>query len=173
MERTAKSIGKTNVSGGLTAMRANYLLAGLAVVVAACGKKGGDAAVDTTAMTNTPPAATTPAAGTTHDVNMVVDGSTYKFEPAMLTIKAGDVVNFHNVSGGPHNVQFYADSIPAGAAAALDAGMADKTGSLAGPLLTDANQVYSVSFAGAPTGEYKYYCLPHQAMNMHGAITVQ
>ena len=44
---------------------------------------------------------------------MVLEGSTYKFDPAELTIKAGDVVNFHNKSGGPHNVSFWADSIPA------------------------------------------------------------
>lgn len=154
-------------------MRAKYLLAGVAVVVAACGKKGGDAAADTTAMAPAPaetPAATT---GTAHDINMMLDGSTYKYDPATVTIKAGDVVRFHDMSGGPHNVQFYADSIPTGAAAALDAGMPDKTGSLAGPLLTEANQVYTVSFANAPAGTYKFYCLPHQAMGMKGEITVQ
>lgn len=155
-------------------MRAKYFLAGLAVIAAACGKKDAPPATDSTAVTPAP-AETTPAAttGTAHDVNMVLDGSTYKFEPAVLTIKSGDMVRFHDLSGGPHNVQFYADSIPAGAAAALDAGMPDRTGPLAGPLLTEANAVYTVSFAGAPTGEYKIYCLPHQAMGMKATITVQ
>ena len=153
-------------------MRAKYLLAGLAVVVAACGKKGGEPAADTTAMAPAP--SETPAAtGTIHDVNMVLDGSTYKYDPATLTIKAGDQVRFHNVSGGPHNVQFYGDSIPAGAAAVLDAGMPDKSGTLAGPLLTEPNAVYTISFANAPAGGYKFYCLPHQAMGMKGEITVQ
>jgi plastocyanin len=156
-------------------MRAKFLLAGLVVVAAACGKKGGDAAVDTTATMAPSTPAETPAAamGTTHDVNMELDGSTYKFEPAALTIKTGDVVVFHDVSGGPHNVSFYADSIPAGAAAALDAGMPDKTGTLAGPLLIEANATYRVSFAGAPAGTYRLYCLPHTAMNMKATITVQ
>ncbi len=151
-------------------MRAKFFLAGLAVIAAACGKKGGDTGADTTAMAPATPAATT---GTAHDVNMVLDGTTYKFEPAALTIKAGDVVHFHNVSGGPHNVSFYGDSIPAGAAAVLDAAMMDKTASLSGPLLVEPNAVYTISFAGAPVGEYKFYCLPHAAMNMKGAITVQ
>ena len=151
-------------------MRAKFLLAGLVVVAAACGKKGGDAAADSTAMAPSTPAATT---GTAHDVNMELDGSTYKFEPASLTIKSGDVVRFHDVSGGPHNVSFYTDSIPAGAAAVLTAGMPDQTAPLSGPLLVEPNAVYTVSFAGAPAGTYKLYCLPHTAMGMKATITVQ
>jgi len=157
-------------------MRAKFFLAGLVVVAAACGKKGGDTAADTTAtMAPSTPAATPPAAatGTAHDVNMELDGSTYKFEPAALTIKSGDVVRFHDVSGGPHNVSFYTDSIPAGAAAALTAGMPDQTAPLSGPLLVEPNAVYTVSFAGAPAGTYKLYCLPHTAMGMKATITVQ
>jgi len=30
-----------------------------------------------------------------------------------------------------------------------------------------------VSFTGAPAGVYKGYCLPHVALGMHIAITVQ
>ena len=104
---------------------------------------------------------------------MVLEGSTYKFDPSELTIKAGDVVNFHNKSGGPHNVSFWADSIPAGAADELKAGMPDQMAPLEGPLLTEPDGVYKVSFAGAPTGDYKFYCLPHLALGMHGKITVQ
>jgi plastocyanin len=152
-------------------MRAKLLLAGLVVVLAACEKKAETPAADTTAMT-TPAPAPAAASGATHDVNMTLEGSDYKFSPANLTIKSGDVVRFHDVSGGPHNVQFYPDSIPAGAAAALDAGMPDKSGALASPMV-EAGATYSVTFANAPTGDYKYYCLPHQAMGMKGQITVQ
>ena len=79
------------------------------------------------------------AGGATHDVNMVLEGSTYKYVPDQLTIKSGDVVRFHNVSGGPHNVSFWADSIPAGAADALKAGMPDQMAPLEGSLLTEPN----------------------------------
>jgi plastocyanin len=149
-------------------MRAKFLMAGLVVVLAACEKKAETPAADTSAMAPAP----APAAGTTHEVTMVLEGSEYKFVPASLTIKAGDMVRFKDVSGGPHNVQFYADSIPAGAAAALDAGMPDKMGSLMSPMVETGGS-YTVSFAGAPLGEYKYYCLPHQAMGMKAMITVQ
>lgn len=147
-------------------MRAKFLMAGLVVVLAACEKKAETPAADTTAM------APAPAAGTTHEVAMVLEGSEYKFVPASLTIKAGDMVRFKDVSGGPHNVQFYPDSIPAGAAAVLDAGMPDKMTSLASPMV-ETGGVYTISFAGAPVGDYKFFCLPHQAMGMKGMITVQ
>lgn len=153
-------------------MRKTYLAAGLVVLAAACG--GEKKADDSAAMTPEQPAAEAPAAtGATHDVNMVLEGTSYKFVPAELTIKAGDVVRFHNVSGGPHSVDFWADSIPAGAAAVLNAAMADRMGDLSGPMLVETNVVYTVSFAGAPTGVYGLYCLPHLAMNMTGKITVE
>lgn len=158
-------------------MRVTSMVAGLAIVLAACGgeKKAEDQS--TTATPEQPAAApaAAPAAGGggTHDVMMVLDGSTYKFDPAELTIKAGDVVNFHNKSGGPHNVSFWADSIPAGGADVLKGTMPDQMAPLEGPLLTEQDAVYKVSFAGAPTGDYKFYCLPHLALGMKGKISVQ
>jgi plastocyanin len=83
------------------------------------------------------------------------------------------VVTFHNKSGGPHNVSFWADSIPKGADAALKSTMPDQMGPLQGPLLTEVDGTYKIAFTGAPTGEYKFYCLPHLALGMHGKITVQ
>jgi plastocyanin len=159
-------------------MRVTSMLAGLAFALAACG--GGEQKTEDQQTTATPdqgaPAAgeAAPAGGgTTHDVNMVLEGSTYKYVPDQLTIKSGDVLRFHNVSGGPHNVSFWADSIPSGAADALKAGMPDQMAPLEGSLLTEVKATYSVNFANAPAGEYKFYCLPHLALGMKGKLTVQ
>jgi len=151
------------------------LIAGLAVLVAACGgeNKAPEQAPAATPAAEMAPAAAPAPTGTTHDVNMEFDGKTYHFVPSTLTIKAGDVVNFHNVSGGPHNVAFWADSIPAGAAAVLGANMPDQMQPLSGTMLVVQDAVYTISFAGAPEGEYKFYCLPHLAMGMKGMITVE
>ena len=157
-------------------MRVTSMVAGLAIVLAACGGEK-KAENQTTAAPEQPAAA--PAAapeasgGANHDVTMMLDGSTYKFDPSELTIKAGDVVTFHNKSGGPHNVSFWADSVPAGGADKLKAAMPDQMAPLEGPLLTEQDGTYKVSFAGAPTGDYKFYCLPHLALGMHGKISVQ
>jgi plastocyanin len=152
------------------------MAAGLALLVAACGggeQKAGEEQQTTATPEQQAPAAAPAAGGATHDVNMVLEGSSYKYVPDQLTIKAGDVVRFHNVSGGPHNVSFWTDSIPAGAAEPLKAGMPDQMAPLEGQLITEPNAVYTVTFANAPTGEYKYYCLPHLALGMKGKITVQ
>jgi plastocyanin len=157
------------------------MVAGLAIVLAACGgeKKAGEQAAGApdTVGGGAPaaaPAAEAPAGGgANHDVNMVLNGSKYEYQPAELTIKAGETVTFHNKSGGPHNVSFWGDSIPKGADAVLKAAMPDQMAPLEGPLLTEQDGTYKISFNGAPTGDYKFYCLPHLALGMHGKVTVQ
>jgi plastocyanin len=110
---------------------------------------------------------------TTIVVQMLGDGSGYRFRPANVTAHVGDVVRFVNVSGGPHNVVFWDDKIPAGAAATLQANMVRSTGSLSGPMLNDANETYTLSLAGLRPGTYSYYCAPHLAVNMVGRIIVR
>jgi plastocyanin/mono/diheme cytochrome c family protein len=106
-------------------------------------------------------------------VRMVGDAAGYRFEPASVTARVGDVVRFVNVSGGPHSVAFWRDSIPSGAAATLQKNMGRTMGPLSGSLVTTPGAVYAVSLAGLPAGTYRYYCLPHLAMKMTGRITVR
>lgn len=149
-------------------MRTTAVAAGLVLIAAACG--GGE---QPPAQPDTPaPAPAAATSGATHDVNMVLEGSDYKFVPNQLSIRSGDVVVFHNISGGPHNVNFWTDSVPAGTAELLNAAMPDRMGELSGPLLVAPNETYTISFAGAPAGEYGFYCLPHLAMGQVGKITI-
>ena len=156
-------------------MKTTAAVAGFALVLAACGgeKKAEGAPADSAAAATPAAAPAAPAAtGANHDVNMQLDGTTYHFVPAELSIKVGDQVTFHNVSGGPHNVQFFADSIPAGAKEIIDPQLKDQIGVLSSALLVDPNATLVVSFANAPAGDYKFTCTPHMAMKMHGKITV-
>jgi plastocyanin len=122
-----------------------------------------------------------PATGKTAKVQMVVDNKGDREEPLNITVKVGDAVQWVNVSGGPHNIAFWSDSIPTGTEAQLTANMpgatgagpSDKLGPLSGPLVTAPNDTYTVSFAGLKPGVYKYYCVPHLALNMRGTVTVQ
>ena len=149
----------------------------VAFAVVACGGEKKSAASEAEAATpaNTPAAAATAEpAGAVVEVRMTGNGTSMAaFEPAKLTIKTGTTVRFINVSGGPHDVAFYGDSIPKGAAEALKKGMPNPMSDLTGPFVTQPNEKYDVSFAGAPAGVYKGYCLPHVALGMHIAITVQ
>ena len=155
-----------------------------AVVLGACGGSK-DAAP---AESSTPAAATTAAApaaagaalpitGKTWEVKMIGDGNSYKFEPADLTIKAGDGIKFTVVSTPPHNVAFDVAQpalTDAAVKAQLDANMGpNKLGELSSPLLLNVGDTYTISFAGVKPGKYMFNCTPHLAMNMKGSVTVQ
>lgn len=152
-------------------MRVTTLGALLALGAVACG--GGE---QQQAQQETPaaqPAAAAPA-GEVVEVKMTGTGTTAAFEPNAITISAGTTVRFINVSGGPHNVSFWPDSIPAGAAAVLNAAMSGRTlADMQGMMVTQPNEAYDISFAGAPAGRYGTYCLPHLALGMTMSITVQ
>lgn len=154
-------------------MRVTSMVAGLALVLAACGgEKPADGATtsDGAAPAGTEaPAAT--ATGATHDVDMTFENNEYKFVPAEFSVKPGDVIRFHNKLGGPHNVHYWADSIPAGAEAAIS--IDREMSPLVSELLTTEGEVVTVTLAGtAPTGAYHFTCDPHVAMGMHGVMTV-
>ena len=120
------------------------------------------------------PVATAPPSGPVFEVKMTGNGTNKAaFEPATLTIPVGATVRFINASGGPHNIAFWPDSIPAGGAAALRKGMPNPLTDLTGPFQTKQDEPYDVSFAGAPPGIYKGYCQPHTSLSMVITITVQ
>jgi plastocyanin len=154
-------------------MRLTKLAAALALGAIACG--GGEQQQQ--AQQDQAPAMaeqTGAAMGPVVEVRMVGTGTTAAFEPRRLTVAPGTTVRFINVSGGPHNVAFWGDSIPAGAAPVINAAMAGRSmGELMGMMVTEPNAAYDLSFAGAPTGLYKGYCLPHLALGMVIDITVQ
>jgi plastocyanin len=113
-----------------------------------------------------------PAAGNVVRVEMKMVNNRYMFEPANFSVRVGQTVEFVNVSGMPHNVQFEPGRIPAGAGDILNRNMTGRLGPLQGPMMSTAGQTYRVSFAGAPVGQYGYFCLPHKALGMTGVITV-
>jgi len=150
-------------------------IAALALAAMACG--GGEQAGQQQGAAP-PPAA--PAAaqragatGQVHQVRMELRDGTYRYDPATLTIKVGDTVRWLNVNGFPHNVSFYQDQVPAGAVDFLRTAMPNQLSPLNGPLLTDSLATYEITFAGAPSGTYNYYCLPHEALGMKARLTIQ
>jgi len=153
-------------------IRMTSLVAGLAMVLAACGgeKKSSDQPAAAPEQPGAP-AATSTAAGATHDVNMVLEGSNYKYVPAELTIGPNDVVRYHNKSGGPHNVAFWADSIPSGAASHIV--LTDPMAPLSSKLAVAPDEVIELKLNDAPKGEYKLYCTPHLALGMKGKLNVK
>ena len=169
-----------------------FAFAASAMVLGACG--GGDnkaadsaapAATDTaaaaapaTGATGTTTSATgtataAPITGTTHEVKMVGDAQGYRFDPANITVKAGDGIKFEMVSGGPHNVAFDPASVPDAVKAQLDANISEKMAELQSVMKMNPGESITVSFANIPAGTYTFNCTPHLAMGMKGAVTVQ
>ncbi|HEX9691602.1 MAG TPA: plastocyanin/azurin family copper-binding protein [Gemmatimonadales bacterium] len=155
------------------------VLAAMAVFAVGCGGGADQTPADTAPAVTAQPAAEAPMAGngTVHEVEMelTADGQ-YVYEPASLTIKVGDTVRWLNVSGFPHNVAFYADQIPEGAETfltAVYAADAGKIGPMSGRLMVQAGDVYEITFVGAPTGSYGYFCTPHEALGMKATLTVE
>jgi plastocyanin len=159
-----------------------------AAVLGACG--GGENKATDTTKAPPAPAATTPApapsaaapanaaakvasTGATHDIKMIGDDKGYRFEPATVTIKAGDAVRFTMVSGGPHNVAFDPATVPPDSKNQLDANMDQKISELSSPMMMNPNETYTISFGGVKPGAYPFHCTPHLAMGMKGTITVQ
>ena len=96
------------------------------------------------------------------DVKLGADSGALVFDPASVTIKAGDSVTFKNNAGFPHNIVFDEDAVPEGVKA--DAISHED-------YLNAPGETYTVKLT--TPGDYGYYCEPHQGAGMQGKITVQ
>ncbi len=114
-----------------------------------------------------------PVTGKTIEIKMIGDAKGFRYEPAVITAKVGDGLKFIMESGGPHNVAFDAATIPAGAAAQLDANFgSDKIGTMSSGLKMLPGETILISLGGLPAGKYEFNCTPHLAMNMKGTLTI-
>lgn len=91
-----------------------------------------------------------------------ISATSFKFQPADITVRPGDTVRFVQTSTMPHNVEF--TKTPA----------QSKLGTAkVGPYLAVSNQKYDVVIDGRfPSGQYKYICTPHVSLGMKGTISV-
>jgi len=87
----------------------------------------------------------------------------YVFEPAAITARPGDVIQFVQTGVMPHNVQFKEG--PAGTT----------FGEIQmGPFLTQPNETYEVTIGDKfANGVHKFVCTPHEFMGMTGTLTVE
>jgi manganese oxidase len=105
------------------------------------------------------------AAPRVHEVRVLDDGGTLRFEPADIEVKTGDVVRYVYDATMPHNVEFVRNSAPAGA---------ELGDAWSGPYMTKRGDTYELKIAdGFRNGEYSYVCAPHVSMGMKGTLTVR
>ncbi|AKG22209.1 plastocyanin [Calothrix sp. 336/3] len=89
------------------------------------------------------------------------------FEPAKITVKAGDTIKWVNNKVPPHNIVFDAAQNPA-KSADLAKALSHK-----GLLMNPGQELETTFPADAPAGEYTFYCEPHRGAGMVGKVTVQ
>lgn len=108
-----------------------------------------------------------PAAAETFTVKMGADNGLLVFQPANLTVKPGDTVNWVINKVPPHNVIFDDKNIPGN-----DKALAK---SLSHPQLEmTPGKGYELTIPkDLPAGEYSYFCAPHRGAGMIGKLTVQ
>lgn len=107
------------------------------------------------------------AAAETYTVKLGTDKGMLAFEPAKLTIKPGDTIEWLNNKVPPHNVVFDPGLNPA-KSADLAKSLSHKN------LMMGPGQKQTTTFAAdAPTGEYTFYCEPHRGAGMVGKVTVE
>jgi plastocyanin len=113
-------------------------------------------------------------AQTVHIVRLEVDAAreVYRFVPARVTARPGDVLRFRVSSGSPHNITFEGDRLPAQAHDALNAAMSARTGDLSSPVLDRAGAEYRLVVPPLPPGRYPFFCTPHRVYDMRGELIV-
>jgi plastocyanin len=153
------------------------LIAAVAILALDCGGSQDKRAASAPPQESAAPAPTSASqpdtTGMVHDVQMLVTPTRqFVFRPPSITITVGDRVRWINVSGGPHNVAFHPDEIPARARVLLNSAMPQRISELTGKLLIEPNATYEISFVGLPPGRYDYYCTTHEMLGMTGTIMV-
>lgn len=118
--------------------------------------------------------ATAPAvAQEVHEIRMVSSGKgEFRFAPASVRARRGDVLLFRSVSGGPHSVVFDAKGVSGPDRERLNEAMPRRAGDLSSPLLRDGAE-YRVVVPALTAASYGFYCLPHKAYDMRGEVTVR
>jgi plastocyanin len=96
----------------------------------------------------------------------------YRFSPAQVTARAGDVLVFKVASGAPHSIVFEASGLTETAREALNGSMNKRAGDLSSPLLTSQGAEYRIVVPQLPPGKYGFYCLPHRAYDMRGELRI-
>jgi plastocyanin len=109
-----------------------------------------------------------------HEIRMDAnpDKEVYRFSPAQVTARPGDVLSFKVTSGAPHSIVFEGLGLSETARAALNGAMTRRSADLSSPLLTAEGTEYRIVVPAIAPGTYGFFCLPHRAYDMRGQLRI-
>ncbi len=96
----------------------------------------------------------------------------FRFSPAQVTARPGDVLLFKAVSGTPHSIVFESGGLSGPAHEALNGALSRRSGDLSSPLLTLNGAEYRMVVPVLAPGKYAFFCLPHRAYDMRGELKI-
>lgn len=109
-----------------------------------------------------------------HEIRVEADAGKelYRFSPARVTAKPGDVLLFKAVTGTPHSIVFESRKLTSSAREALNGAMSRRSGDLSSPLLAPEGAEYRITVPALPAGTYEFFCLPHRAYDERGVLRI-
>jgi len=96
----------------------------------------------------------------------------YRFVPAKVTARPGDVLVFKATRGSPHSIVFEGGDLSEASHEAINGAMSRRTGDLSSPLLQADGSEYRMVVPRVPPGVYHFYCLPHKAYDERGELKI-
>lgn len=114
-----------------------------------------------------------PACSASVEPGTVLMTSGNSFEPSEITVELGDTILFKNDSRAAHSVTAYEDGIPKGADYFSSGGFKSEQAAREGVGAALIKPDDSFELTLDEPGTYRYFCIPHEAQNMKGTITVE
>jgi plastocyanin len=96
----------------------------------------------------------------------------YRFDPAKVTARPGDVLVFKATRGSPHSIVFEGEDLSEATHEAMNGAMGRRTGDLSSPLLQADGSEYRIVVPRVSPGVYHFYCLPHRAYDERGELRI-
>lgn len=109
-----------------------------------------------------------------HEIRMDANPAkeVYRFSPAQVTARPGDVLLFKVASGSPHSIVFEGAGLSETGRAALNGAMSRRSADLSSPLLTADGAEYRIVVPAIAPGLYSFFCLPYRAYDMRGQLRI-
>jgi len=96
----------------------------------------------------------------------------FVFQPARVTVKPGEILEFTVESGGPYMIGFEPADFGPRERNLMDAAMPDRTASLRSAVLPRPGSRLQLVLPALPSGSYRFSAVTHIAYRMAGVLVV-
>ena len=113
------------------------------------------------------------ACSSSSEGNRVTMSDEFRFEPAEVTVAAGQPITFANTSSQVHTVTAYEDGLPQGADYFASGGFSSEQAARDNITEGFIQPGDTFELTLEVPGTYRYFCVPHESSDMKGTIVVE